>query len=77
MYYVLHILWQASLQNPILIWWAWQQIILILVGQIKHKSVSFQQLLLGKLNIKYVTISVSHQPTSQIKQNIKHQISVA
>lgn len=75
MYYVLNILWQASLQNPILIWW--QQIILILVGQIKEKSVSFRQLLLGKLNIKYVTISVSHQPTSQIKQNIKHQISVA
>lgn len=38
MYYVLHILWQASLQNPILIWWAWQQSILILVGQIKHIS---------------------------------------
>lgn len=37
--------WQASLQNPILIWWAWQQIIFILVGQIKQKkSVSFQQL---------------------------------
>lgn len=62
---------QAS-KNPILIWWAWQQIIFILVGQIKQKKlVSFQQLLLGVLNIKYVTIS--HQPASQIKQ--KHKTS--
>lgn len=50
-------------------WWAWQQIILILVGQIKQKSVSFQQLLLGLLNIKSVIISIStHSPN---KQNIK------
>lgn len=38
-----------------------------LVGQIKQKLVSFQQHLLGMLNIKSVTISVSHQPTAQIK----------
>lgn len=61
---------KKSQQNPILIWWAWQQIIFILVGQIKPKkkksSVSCQQLLLGVLNSKYVTISVSCQPTSQL-----------
>lgn len=29
---------KKSQQNPILIWWAWQQIIFILVGQIKPKK---------------------------------------
>ena len=29
---------KKSQQNPILIWWAWQQIIFILVGQIKKKN---------------------------------------
>lgn len=59
---------KKSQQNPILIWWAWQQIIFILVGQIKKKksSVSCQQLLLGVLNSKYATIWVSCQPTSQL-----------
>lgn len=49
---------KQACRTQFLIWWAWQQIILILVGQIKQKSVSFQQFLLGMLNIKYVTISV-------------------
>lgn len=78
LYYVLHILWQASLQNPILIWWAWQQIILILVGQIKQKQKKNQLasatcVRYVKFKQKSVTISVSHQPTSQIKQ--KHKTS--
>lgn len=52
MYYVFFDQKKKASKTQFLIWWAWQQIILILVGQIKQNQVSFQQLLLGLLNIK-------------------------